>query len=214
MSVHNNYIFKEHNFVFMGIPKSGNSSVKSLLTNFIDPELIHGENKRAHIYSHFDDISNADLFAKKNNFFISTIVRNPWDRFVSCYSDKICGKVLYKPFERYGCYHNMPFEEFIETIFKIDDARMNIHARSQFELLSYKGCLLPQYIGRLDTIEEDWENIRLVIKRKSGVELPEIPHINRSKRKNYTEYYTRKTRLLVRDRYQKDISLFGFEYGK
>jgi len=47
---------------------------------------------------------------------------------------------------------------------------------------------------------------------KTKIILPRLPHLMKSTKKNYREYYTPELIELVRERYQKDIDILGYKF--
>ena len=74
------------------------------------------------------------------------------------------------------------------------------------------GRLLPNYIGRFENLVEDFNYVRKIIEMKTKIILPRLPHLMKSTKKNYREYYTPELIELVRERYQKDIDILGYKF--
>lgn len=148
------------------------------------------------------------------NYFKFAFVRNPWDRIVSCYIDK----VLYPPknyrqlFSEYSWYRSdLSFEEFVKRISLTPDKYADQHFKSQHSFLTdHAGQLAVDYIGKFEHITQDMKYVF----EKIGVAPIEIPHVNKAKvkTKHYTEYYDHQTQKLIAERYKKDIELFGYSF--
>lgn len=145
-----------------------------------------------------------------NEYFRFAFVRNPLDRLLSCYSQKI---VLYArqtgpphQFWRYGSrFHAaMSFAEFVQEVAKIPDALSDEHFRSQHTFLVHRGELCCDHLARFETLQCDWQRLR----ERFG--FGELPHENRSPHGPYRDEYTPELARLAAKRYAKDIDLFGY----
>lgn len=180
--------------IFM-IPKNANRSLKKFFQNF-------------------GNLSEKYPLKKKNlkDYLKVVFVRNPYDRLVSAYNDKIkkpaSSGVLASQKE---LYEDMPFSEFAESIFCKKVKYLDKHFRPQtFWLLDKEGNLIPDFIGKVENLKEDLEGAC----RKIGIKNnPPLPHINKSKRdKDYRKYYDKKTKRLVEKKYAKDIKFFDYKF--
>ena len=135
-----------------------------------------------------------------------TLVRNPWDKVVSHYEYRrkrnktevatrgisFSGwvKKTYGP-EKDPFYYNNPkaFQPQVEWL-KNDKGKIDI-----------------DFIGKFETITEDFDQIKNVI----GLEA-ELPHLNASKREGYQSYYDAETREIVAQWFREDIEAFGYQF--
>jgi len=149
---------------------------------------------------------------RENDHFRFGFVRNPLDRLLSCYAQKI---VYYERelgmhplLWRYGNTFDkdMTFAEFVVAVSRIPDRISDIHFRSQHTFLYHRKKLMVDFVGHFEKIEKDWNYLR----EKHG--LPELPHQNRSQHTDYREAYTPELAAIAARRYEKDIELF--EYSK
>ncbi len=151
-----------------------------------------------------------EFFKRYKDHFKFTFVRNPYDRLVSCYEDKIMSDrkkedLLIKN----ELYKKMPFKEFVKAIYSISDIRADQHIKSQyFFVADRKGNLLVDFIGKFENLQDDYKKIC----KKLGIKKPKkLPTKNKSKRKkDYREYYDKETKRLVYERYKKDFEMFGY----
>jgi chondroitin 4-sulfotransferase 11 len=154
------------------------------------------------------------------NYFRFAFVRNPWDRLVSCYKDKINYETAHvynrykNPFVSYlqqkGLYkRDMEFREFVEIVSQIPDEEAEGHIRSQYTYLEDRqGKILADFIGRFENLANDLQ----VIASRMGVRLT-LPHLRRTTHGDYREYYDDFTIEAVRRRYAKDVLLFKYAFN-
>jgi len=146
------------------------------------------------------------------DYFKFTIVRNPWDRLVSCWKNKI---VTQKPSKRQFRsslrwelnYQKATFNEFISKITEKNNITRDIHWTLCHNLFPVNDI---DFIGRFENLQEDFNTVC----DKIGIPQQELPHANKTKHKHYTEYYNDETKQIVAEKYAKDIELFGYEFGE
>jgi hypothetical protein len=158
--------------------------------------------------------SIADV-AARNGHFRFAFVRNPWARLCSCYLDKIVGPTL-GPQEfilgNHGMTPGMTFEQFVRRVAAIRDADADEHFVSQAFTLSHAGRLAVDYVGRFESLPQDWDRLR------GRLGLPEIPWTPVGSRRPrcdfafHRSYYTPELIEIVRQRYEDDVCLFDYEY--
>lgn len=162
----------------------------------------------------FPSASKEDIETKYKDFVRFTIVRNPWERLVSCYKNKITrygkgNKQFFADNPQFYC--DMPFEAFIEAVIQTPDHNADVHFVQQLYFLhDFEGNFLLNYIGDLHRFQEHLEAIKL----KTGAPFTSSIRINPTKKDTYESYYTTELVEKVRWRFEKDIDFFGYEFGK
>jgi len=168
---------------------------------------------------HFSYI-NLNRVIKYPTYFKFAFVRNPWDRLVSCYFDKVVSVRFmkkddfkhfdncvsggeYLSFKKYGKdFKNMEFPEFAEFICTLSDSKSDGHFRSQHTFIGN-----TDFIGRFENLHEDLNKLR----KKLGMNIQE-EHLMKSAHRDYKDYYNDKLINMVGERFKKDIELFGYKY--
>jgi hypothetical protein len=128
-------------------------------------------------------------------------VRNPWDRLVSCWHDKVIRRNKFEFSDE-----EQDFESFIDSV------RSNVnlefgdqHLRLQSRLIDLNHI---DYLGRFENFETDLSevmarlNIDASIKKKNAS----------NRKEDYREYYTELTKNKVAELYEKDIRIFNYEF--
>lgn len=140
-----------------------------------------------------------------NDYFKFAFVRNPWDRFVSGWLNKVV-KLNALNFDLKTLAEMQQFDRFVEYYSGLDLDTCDHHFRRQCRLIDLNEV---DYIGRLEHFDEDLKEVFRILA------LPEvtIPHKNRSQKQvNYHSYYTDDTRRMIEKMYQKDIRIFGYTF--
>jgi len=184
-------ISDKYKCIFIEVPKTGSTSIRSVI----------GHPKKPHL--NIWQIGNEIEQEKFISYFKFGFVRNPWDRAVS----------LYERTEGLQLKSKMNFEEFIAWMrFSSSTCLHPVPHRYQLDwFVSPHGDVIVDYIGKFEHLDDDWKKISL----KIGVDskLPKI-NVNFSKKRHYTEYYTDKTKEIIRKRFLVDIEYFGYEFGR
>lgn len=211
-------ISHEHKCIFIHIPKTGGTSIENALGVFGDwkeqntctmfgkinseelRRLSHPSNFLQHITA--STLKKIDRISF-DDYYKFSFVRNPWDRFVSSYSNK--DPDLVDRAENQGIkLSDATFEEYVYLTENIKHP----HLSSQFEyLFGEDGECIVDFIGRFEKIEEDFELVR----EKIGISAS-LEHLNSSSHKPYREYYNRKTKLIIKNRYLNDINIFKYKF--
>ncbi len=175
-------------FVWFRIAKVGTTTIYQILRNNHVPFSVDG------FHVPYDP-----LLYKKHFKFV--FVRNPWDRIVSCYCNKIVKK-CWTPFAE--CY-DKDFDYFVDFINKQDLTKADRHIKLQTKMFPY---FHVNFIGRFETFEKD---LRYVLKA-IGLEHVNIPKANTSRHVHYSKYYTERTKKIIAHKYRSDIEAFGYRF--
>ncbi len=203
---HNNRINHIHQCIFVHIPKTAGSSVTNALNAVSGP----AEQKSPKIGKHAKAYEIKFLLGKDlwERYFTFTFVRNPWDLMVSSYHWWLQKAPQLPPHRRRAerVKRMSGFSEFIQS----DLGRYMINERhgNLFDWITENDKIIVDYVGKVETIDRDWK----IICEQIGMDAPAIPHINKTARKGYRDYYTPETKKLVAYRFQKSIELFNYDF--
>lgn len=206
--------------LYVPVPKVACSSIKRVIATIIDVE-IPGDGANIHL-ANFPVIDKTAL-EQYENYWKFSFVRNPWDRLVSCYSEKIktdntfVGKTnsfvkgVHKGLVKYDMFEaNMPFDAFLKAVATISDHEADQHFRSQYTFLtdSHENLFLD-FIGKFETMDADFRHVMRTLQAPPDITLQQS---NKTHHKPYRKYYTDSLLDIFQKRYSKDLSLFGYEF--
>ena len=230
-------VFHKYKAAYFAIPKVANSSLKSVAANILAEEIDENYVDENWKLSQFRIKESRKALRKKRiliksftaneeKYWKFTVVRNPWDRLISCYAQKVVNKDsngnlvnnihnidgVAKPLlKEYGTVFNknMQFSDFVDFVFSTSDEESNKHFRSQHTFVTEpSGKLLVDYVGHFEDLTNEFRYIK---KKCAFPQHIEIPHLLKSQRKDNTIYYSDAAYEKVITRYARDFSLFGYE---
>ena len=175
-------------FIWFRVAKVGTRSIYEVLAN---------NNTEISL----DDYSLAFNPKQYKGYFKFAFVRNPWDRVVSCYFNKVVGQAGRAYKECFG----KDFEYFVGFIERQDLLKADIHIRLQTALIPRKDV---NFIGRMENFNEDL----IYILRTLHLTHIDIPHKNLSGHQHYSKYYTERTRKIIAKKYKEDIAAFKYRF--
>lgn len=199
-------VMKNKELVFFHIPKVATSSIVESISGVgaQDDYMVHTIAKAVN-----------SLTETEENYYKFSFVRNPFERLVSCYESKYHEdrkhlKVLtYLTYDYYLLGYmkkDKGFEHFVHKVCKLPDGLRDLHVKSQYRILyDRKGRLRVDYIGKYEKLINDYK----IIEEKFDVE--PLPHFNKSKHRDWKDYYTLDTAQLVYRTYKLDFEKFGYE---
>ena len=181
------------NFIFIDINKSGGSSVeKALGIPF------------AHITAR-ERIQRIGI-EQWNKKFTFTIVRNPWDRVVSHYHYRVMTNQTQLATKK------IDFNEWVALAYGQKDPEYYDKPKlfmPQLEwIIDESGIEVVDYIGRFESLQADFAEI---CKRLGRPEIV-LPHLKKSSRKPFRDYYSSKSIDIVGNWFSKDITRFNYNF--
>jgi hypothetical protein len=210
--------------LFYSIPKVACSSIMATCVEALGLELPPGSwapevfqtHRWDHLYDRESIVSETRLPPRYRGFWSFAFVRNPWDRLVSCYTEKIrddgddenfvngVSRVLLP----YGVFkRGMSFAGFARAVAEIPDREAEPHFLSQHRFITApSGALVVDFVGRFETLRADFEVVRSRIRGPTR-----LPHLLKSSHGAFREYYDRALIDVVGERYAEDVERFGYE---
>lgn len=180
-------------FAFIHINKTGGSSIEKAL----GLPLIH---KTAREYR--DDIG-AERWRLRFSF---AIVRNPWDRAVSQFHYR-------KSIDKTNLESaSVEFPEWVRSVFSersspyLDEAEMFLTQADW--VCDESGIIIVDYVGKFERLQDEWEEICRRLNRPHSV----LPHVKRSPRVDYRDYYDSTSKRIISEFFARDIELFGYRF--
>lgn len=162
---------------------------------------------RINIYQNDENVWQEYLLWKNrmysDNYFKFAFVRNPWDRLVSCYFNK-----MEDGYENFNKNNFKTFDKFIHYIRNVKTKTCDRHYRLQTELYPIDQI---DFVGRFENFANDLGFVCDAIgmpKRKK------FKTMHKSKHRPYQEYYNEETQQIVKDKYEQDIELLNYKFGE
>ena len=192
-------ISHKHKLFFVHIPKNAGTA----LTEFLSLKGNIGHHK-----------FNKEQVPKGYTSFC--IVRNPYDRLVSCYeyarmeeshwhSHK--GNSKYGPHPDYELLKNASFKECLELL-QEGKLKHQGWAPQWWWIADQQGNINIDYIIKMENLDDEMNNMF----NELGLdELEMVPRINTSKRKNYQSYFDNETMRIANHIYNADFKTFKYE---
>jgi len=205
--------------VYIDIAKVASSSIKATLASVLELE---GTGGNPHDVA-FPRPTSSDPTGERiyPGLYAFAFVRNPWDRLVSCYRDKIGGEVTdFTGIAESGVAHclarfdvfkaGMSFREFVHAVASIPDEDADEHFRSQADYVTNSsGEVAIDFVGRYEKLDNDFAQVAHEIGLPPEIKLPRL---QAAPKRVYADYYTSETCALMEKRYARDIDLFEYRF--
>ena len=190
-------IDSKRSFIFVAIAKTGCTSIQRRFG-------LHNDPKPDIYHMHLSEILKQNPETK--DYFKFAFVRNPYDRLISAYFD-FKNNPQHKDWAS-PIYKYKSFGQFVKDIynkkFPEDDW---IHLHRQFDYLQVGGKVNLDYIGRVETLQQDMKNVESLL----GINHSPLNKERSSRHDHFASYYTADIKRMVYEIYEEDFIEFGYE---
>ncbi len=193
------------NFLFVHIPKTAGNTIQDVLLEYSEDTKVtrtcqDGINCFGIVSEKYSTQKHSPLreYQQKlpeilfNNLFKFTCVRNPWDRLISFYFSPHRGKV------------NWDREAFIDFAQTVPPALSFLDTAAS----SQRSTNPIDFIIRYENLENDF----LTVCNRIDIPCKSLPHLNKSNRRYYKDYYDNDLIEFVHNLFANEISLFGYTF--
>lgn len=214
----------KNKFIFVHVPKCGGTSIESLFDSNAQENDVAGSYKGKSWHKHMTLLDYENEFPDLSDYFKFSFVRNPWSMTLSMY--KYMWESDYKFPTKWRSnrtkykYFYVSFLDWIKspsfssgTIRSLDiisqyDNSMSIQQPDTLSKWTSATTWSLDFIGKFENLQPDFNTIC----DKIGIKNQQLPHINKTNHKHYSEYYDDETREIVARKYALDIDRFGYKF--
>lgn len=216
----------ELNCIFVAVPKTGTTSVRTQISSCGDylvknphltlnqlKQLIYPFLLKCNLRSNFTFPTDKDFPTDKQIFDFSEIifkkmykfgsVRNPWSRVYSLYTRR----------EALQCEPIMSFSEFVNQIYLASDTCLHpFKTESQLDWFTdYDGNVIADYIYKIENLNDA---ISTITEQTNGKIVLQNRHLNRVNMisTRYQEVYSDRDKKIVERLFEKDIDYFKYTF--
>jgi hypothetical protein len=214
-------IFPHLGAIFVHIPKTAGTSIHDLFSQVPAKECPVDAARRAELASidrkgltkHSKASEYVDRLGRASwaSTFTFTFVRNPWDMMVSSYVWWLQGAPAHPHLRPLAARvaQLADFSAFLRDY--LGQACINEFVGDPRDWFMADGHDLVDFVGRYEELSDDITSIfdRLGIE---GARRPELPKLNKSRRRPYRDYYTSEARCFVAQRFRYEIDRFGYTF--
>lgn len=184
-------ICHKYKCIFIHIPKNaGTTIINSFDKKWGDPDtsfLLSGPHSPKEHW--------IDLAIKYKDYFIFSVIRNPWDRFISGW--KYCEGTKNKSFD--------------EILFNLPNhGHDNIHiTRTQMSTISVENKIIPNYLIRYENLQEDYNMLCSIIGKPKRL----LEWHNKTEHSSYKDFFkTSSHKNEFYKHYKEDIETFQYTF--
>jgi len=216
-------LFNRLPLIYGRVPKVANSSVKAALTRLLEQPPEEGYRSTADMlwrkgtHGETQMINAADALERRSSHFCFSFVRNPFDRLVSAYNNKLVeNNHISTTMQRMGLELGMPFDTFLEIVSATADADLDVHLLPQSSILCIGSTPVPRFIGKLEAMADHWQRLGRRMRQAGLPVLRKLPskNVRRGGDRDLRDYFkTDKLITMALSRYRDDVELFYSDHN-
>jgi hypothetical protein len=143
-----------------------------------------------------DGVLSADYYARPADYFLFSIVRNPWDRFISGW--------LHNPSTR-----DVPLRDLLLDLPKLGRDYRHLTRLQRDVLYDHSDHLVVDKLIRFERLQADFDEVCDLVGRPRST----LPRLNQQARRPHQEYFRDPLdRYLFCRHYQRDLDAFEYEF--
>ena len=188
--------YRKCHSVFIHVPKTGGKSISAAWSKL--GVLCQGHLGKDRLEKKFED-----GYLEKR--FVFSIVRNPWDKVVSHYHYRVQTNqtgLQERPIE---------FREWVVRAYGEKDAYYYDKPKMFMPQIDWiadeNGRILVDEIIRFENLNSDFNMLLQKLEKKTT-----LPHVKRSNRGSYQQYYDPETIEIVHKWFERDLELFNYQF--
>jgi hypothetical protein len=200
-----NVVVHDKKFVFMMLKKCASVTMGKIILESLGYKNLRGDNVNKVIRK----------LGCPNRYEVDALdytklvwVRNPFNRLVSGWFDRVRRQPNAKIMKWYGIPNTISFPDFVDWVCSIDDPHMNTHFRQQTSDITIDGRLVPNVVMKLENLNEEWKELQHVHDWLVDIKY----HAHKSKKGNYRDYYTDDLIKKVEIRFKDDLRLLDYSF--
>lgn len=212
----------KHKYIYVATSKNACSTVKTMLIRMEidDKEYQFFGAKDIHEQEYTPLLNPKQVGSFRNlvddpSFFKFCIVRNPYDRLLSAYLDKVVGntpqrhELILQLGKSTHQNYQIGFEEFVELVAEQPISMMDRHWRVQY-YQTLQESMKYDLIGRVETLVDDIKKIADAIGRDILEYYDGIAINTTGSSKKSEQYYNQELKDKVYNKYRIDFECFGY----
>ena len=219
--IHASHISLANKFLYVETAKVACSTIKKILIqNEYDGDITIDHAEYVH-FREFSPLLNArqtgdfKKFIERKDIFKFCFVRNPYERLLSAYLDKIKQRkgqhyavqiqLGYGPFSD----HILTFDEFVNALIEQSPMHMDPHWRTQY-YATFQNGIEYNFIGKFENFENDLKIVLDRLKIDSALYLTKEDKHATNAGSKIDDYFTSELKEKVYQKFKIDFEYFGY----
>ncbi len=216
----------KYKYIFVETPKVACSTIKTTLQRLEleDPEFVREQFEDLHVREFssllkLHQLPNFENYLTRDDFTIFCFVRNPYNRFLSCYLDKIEKPIHVTEFKQKvlksmgldegNIEQHVSFEDFVTVVENQSSLEMDYHWRTQTYLTCHNK-INYNFIGKLESFESDFFTVGKRLSVDFEKYYTSVTVHQRHAGKQLEKYYTDDLYSRVYKIYEVDFDSFSY----